>query len=199
MGFSRTVRVCSGVLALGLASWGCSIGQGQGEITGAVRADDCGLDDPDFSLEPSFFGGEVTGGQLNIRVQRGTDLESHADGLSIHIRDVNEIKQNRLGLPIPVEDDYLSLVQMSFYLNEACPSGFPSDHRAQPVVMQASGGEIRFDSIYAPDLEPGDTLVEAELIGVTFTDREHPDGRAATLSGTFSFFQQRGAPAQRFP
>ncbi|MEC7520470.1 MAG: hypothetical protein VYE22_11420 [Myxococcota bacterium] len=198
-GHSPGLRACVLSACVVLGALGCSVGQGQGELTGSVRALECGIDDDAYSLEPSFFGGEVTGGWLNIRVQRGSDLEQHADGLAIHVRDVNEVKQNRLGLPIPVEADHLALVQMSFYLNEACPSGFPSDHRLPPVVMEAVGGQIRFDSIYAPDLEPGDTLVEAELLNVTFTDRDDPEGRAATLSGTFSFFQQRGAPAQRFP
>jgi hypothetical protein len=178
---------------------GCSIGEGTGQIGGPVMATDCEIDEPMYELYPSFFTAQVTGDQLNLRVQRGSDFESYADGLIIHVRDVNEVKQSRIGLPIRIEDDYRALVQVIFYLNESCISGFPSEYRRQPVVLAARSGTITFRSIYAPNVDTTATGIEAELTDVVFADPDHPDVRNATLSGSFSFFYQRGSPAQRFP
>lgn len=179
---------------------GCSIGEGQGEIGGrAVALDYCELDTSDYELRPSFFAGEIIEDTLNLRVQRGGDLEQFADGLTILVRDVNEVKQNRIGLPIELDGDWRSLVQITFYLNGTCESGFPSEFRRRPVLLEAVGGTITFDAIYAPDIDPGGVAIEAELDQVVFADSALPDERHATLSGWFSFFYQRGAPAQRFP
>ncbi len=185
---------------LGLLASACSVGDGQGEIAGhVVASDSCGLDDPSYELRPSFFSAEVTEDILNLRVQRGSALEQYADGLMIQVLDVNELKRQRLGLPIPLEGRWTDLVQVVLYLNESCEAGFPSEHRRRAVLMQAVGGSIRFDAIYAPDLDPGATGINAELIDVELVDASAPDERRATLRGWFSFFYQRGAPAQRFP
>ncbi len=184
-------------LALAL---GCSIGEGNGEIGGPVVAGDfCGLEEPDYQLYPSFFTAQVTGTALDIRVQRGSALEAYADGLFIHVRDTNEVRRQRIGLPIPLDGEHTSLVQMSFYLNETCEAGFPSEHRRRAVVLEAVGGTITFDAIYAPDIDAGATGIEATLTDVELIDAETPAERHATLSGWLSFFYQRGAPAQRFP
>lgn len=202
-GFRRRAgRLAGGVLALALfgAVAGCSVGEGQGAIGGhVVAADFCALDDPAWQLHPSFFTAEVTEDQLNLRIQRGSALEQFADGIMIHVGDVNEIKRQRIGLPIPVERGWRSLVQIVLYLNETCEAGFPNEHRRRAVLMEAVGGTIRFDAIYAPDLDPAATGIEAELVDVELVDVAAPDERRATLNGWFSFFYQRGAPAQRFP
>ncbi len=188
------------MVVLALLAAGCSVGEGQGEIGGDVVASDfCMLDQPDYELVPSFFAGEVIETQLNIRVQRGSALEQFADGLAIQVLDVNEVKRQRIGLPIPLTGEDAALVQIIFYLNETCPAGFPNEHRRRAVVMEAVAGTITFDAIYAPDIEAGATGIEAELTDVRFIDPATPDERNATLSGSFSFFYQRGAPAQRFP
>ncbi len=179
-------------------SVGCSIGNGAGELTGPVVGPDCEVDEPDYALQPSFFSGELTGEQMNIRVQRGSDLEGFADGLMIHVRDVNDVFRNRIGLPIEVTNEYRGLIRMSLYLNETCKTGFPDEFRSTPLILEGVGGTITFRAIYAPDIEPGATLTEAILEGVEFRDAEHPE-RSATLGGDFSFFYQRGSPAQRFP
>lgn len=178
---------------------GCSVGEGTGEIGGPVMATDCNVDVPDYQLSPSFFAAQVTGDQLSLRVQRGSDFESYADGLMIAVRDVNEVKQSRIGLPIRIVDDYRALVQVIFYLNESCDSGFPSEYRRQPVILAAQSGTITFRSIYAPGVDTAGTAIEADLADVVFVDPDHPAERNATLNGSFSFFYQRGSPAQRFP
>ena len=188
------------VAALALAAIGCSIGQGEGEIGGHVVATDfCALDDPDYQLAPSFFTGQITGTALDIRVQRGSALELFADGLYIHVRDAGEVRRQRIGLPIPLDGEHTSLVQMSFYLNESCEAGFPNEQRRRAVVLEAAGGAITFDAIYAPAIDAGATGIEARLTDVVFEDAATPEERHATLNGWFSFLYQRGAPAQRFP
>ncbi|HEY8430496.1 MAG TPA: hypothetical protein VIL20_19080 [Sandaracinaceae bacterium] len=185
---------------LALLFAGCSVGGGDGEIAGhVVAADFCGLDDPAYELHPSFFTGQVTGTALDMRVQRGSALEQFADGLFIHVRDTNEVRRQRIGLPIPIDGTSRSLVQIVFYLNETCEAGFPNEHRRRAVVLEAVSGTITFDAIYAPDIDPGATGIEAELADVVFVDAAAPEERHATLSGWFSFFYQRGSPAQRFP
>ncbi|MGE0789311.1 MAG: hypothetical protein AB7S26_26795 [Sandaracinaceae bacterium] len=185
------------VAALVLAS-ACSVGNGEGAVTGAVVAPDCDIDVSDYDLHPTFFSGEVTEEQMNIRVQRGSDIEGFADGVMIHVLDVNEVFRSRIGLPIEITDEYGTLIQMELYLNETCPSGFPDDFRVTPLILQAVGGEITFRSIYAPDIEPGAAETSASFDAVELRDRDDP-ARSATIDGTFSFFYQRGSPAQRFP
>ncbi|MCB9591597.1 MAG: hypothetical protein H6719_02590 [Sandaracinaceae bacterium] len=178
---------------------GCSVGGGQGSISGSVVAPDCEVDEPAYELTPSFFSGEVTEAQMNIRVQRGSDIEGYADGVMIQIRDVNEVFRNRIGIPIPVDPDERSLVQVIFYLNQTCPSGFPDFFVTQPLILEGQSGSIVFDAVYAPDIEAGSTLIAGELRDVQFATPDDPERTHATLSGTFSFFYQRGSPAQRFP
>ena len=178
---------------------GCSVGQGQGDLVGHVIAPECDVDEPAYELSPSFFSGEVTARQLNIRIQRGSDIEGYSDGVMIQVRDVNEIFLNRIGIPIPVEPDETSLVQAVFYLNQTCPSGFPDFFVTQPVIMEARSGSIVFDAIYAPDIDPGAVLIEGELRDVRFAASDAPELTNGSLSGRFSFFYQRGSPAQRFP
>ena len=65
--------------------------------------------------------------------------------------------------------------------------------------MEASSGSVTFDSIYAPDIDAGATGVVGRLTGLVFEDPQTPDTRRAMMDGWFSFFYQRGQPAQRFP
>jgi len=164
-----------------------------------VVAPECEIDEPMYELAPSFFSGEVTADQLNIRIQRGSEIEGYSDGLMIQVRDVNEVFRNRIGLPIEIDAHETSLVQAVFYLNQSCPSGFPDFFVTQPVIMEAQSGAIVFHAIYAPDIEPGAVLIEGELIDVRFAATDAPEETNGSLSGTFSFFYQRGSPAQRFP
>jgi hypothetical protein len=179
---------------------GCSVGEGQGEITAAVHVEGfCEVDEEAFELAPSFFSAEVTEELLDLRVQRGSQIESNSDGLYINVRDVNDVARQRIGLPIPISDADDALVRLVFFLNATCPTGFPEEFRESPVNLKAVSGTITFREIYAPEIDPGATGISAELTGVYCEDPDVPDERHATLDGWFSFFYQRGAPAQRFP
>ncbi|MBX3270005.1 MAG: hypothetical protein KF729_07070 [Sandaracinaceae bacterium] len=190
----RREHVIASALAFGL---GCSVGGGEGSLGGAVSAPDCDVDVADYQLTPSFFSGEVTGAQLDLRIQRGSAIESDADGLMVQILDVNEVFQSRIGIPIPISPSERALLRAVLYLNETCKAGFPDFFDQRPLIMEAQSGAIVFSAVYAPDLDAGATLIAGELVDVRFSDHEQPD-RSAALSGTFSFFYQRGSPAQRF-
>ena len=183
---------------LALLVAGCSVGQGRGGASGNVTAVGCGLRDQMIDIRPTFFAAEVTGDTLNIQIQRGSNIEEFSDGLYIQVRDTTEIDQHRLGLPIEVTSDYGAPVQMVLYLNETCDAGFPHDHRVPATVLQATAGTVQFDAIYAPEIDPGAVKIQGHFDDVQLVGSNAADENG-TLSGFFSFFYQRGAPAQRFP
>lgn len=197
--------------AIALLACACSVGTGTGQLSGSVLDPVCHLDIPAYSLDPSFFSADVvedTGDaedeerrRLTIRIQRGSHREGDSDGLLIFVADANEVARaiEASGpASFPVGAGSAAPVQMTVYLNQSCPSGFPDDFRQIPAVFEAYGGTITFDAIYAPDVVADATEITATLEGVTFLDPVRSD-RVVTLSGDFSFQFQRGRPAQYFP
>lgn len=198
-----------GLVALALAclALACSVGQGEGRVYGDVSIPDCRLSNTAYELHPDFFVADfvenprtVAGLQrdiMQIRVQRGSYGEQASDGMTVLVRDVDAIA-GMLGTPLTVGVD--ETVSMSLYLGQSCPSGLPrGDFFTLPVVLNATAGTITFDSIYAPDVAPDALQTSAHFTGVRFEDAEDPTGRYAHLDGEFSFFYQRGRPAQHFP
>lgn len=175
--------------------WGCSVGSGEGEVQGTVNAPSCELDMADYDLDPTFFGADPVEELLEIRIQRGSDLEAYSDGLGILVRDAKRVRAELIGIPIELTGEADALVQMSFYLNETCPP----DRRTGPVHYEAVAGLIVFENIYAPTLTEDDVETAARFNDVSFVDPESPDERHARLSGRFRFLYTRGRPAQRFP
>jgi hypothetical protein len=96
------------------ASPGCSLGQGQGSVTGTLNVPLCWSGS--FNLDPTFFAavpynsaetdaaanapGAVS--SLEIRVQRGTDYESFSDGVLIVVDNVHAVRGDP---PYPSELD----------------------------------------------------------------------------------------------
>jgi hypothetical protein len=98
-------RVSSSVLPAALATLAslavaaCSLGQGQGQVTGTLDVPDC-WSGP-FDLHPDFFaavpatapnGVQTTVNALQIRIQNGADFETFSDGLVIGIDDAGEVR-----------------------------------------------------------------------------------------------------------
>ena len=198
---------CLGVACLVAA---CSVGVGEGSVTGSVRIDECRLDRTDFNLAPNFFVAEFVGDpevidptmrlrHLNIRIQRGSWREVDSDGLLVSVADVNDLETNFIDVPIEITDAADAPVGLTLYLGQTCRSGFPDNHWTRSAVLAADSGTIRFSAIYAPGLGDPDNEITATFDDVHFTDWSDPDGREATLSGAFSFVYQRGRPAQQFP
>lgn len=208
----------AGALACALASASmavlaaCSVGVGEGVITGSLLVRDCGVDVPEYSLRPTFFGadyvtnpGAMAGARspiVTLRVQRGSFREDFSDGLRVSVYDVNAIVRDRLGEPIPLlplEEGVARPVDVTFFAQQSCDSGYPDEFWRTPAIFHAVSGTITFHALHAPDIAGSNTEIHAELTDVEFASSDVPDARRARLAGFFRFFYQRGAPAQAFP
>lgn len=193
---ARLPRHLPGRWAVLAVACGCSLGAGEGTVQGTVSAPFCELQDAPYDLEPSFFAAaEAAEGLLEVRVQRGSDLESLSDGLTLLVLDPVDIRQNRLGEAIPIRATFDHPVRMSFYMNETCPISRTDN----PVNYEGVEGEITFTSIYAPALGEDSVETAATFSDAVFVDPRSPAERSARLDGTFRFLFSRGRPAQRFP
>lgn len=67
----------------------CSIGQGQGAVSGELNVPDCWSGA--WDLQPDFFAAVPYRESLQIRIQNGGDFQTFSDGLSILIENVNAI------------------------------------------------------------------------------------------------------------
>lgn len=175
----------------------CVSGQGEGRIEGAVYAEPCELDLPDFIMEPSFFGASAMHGQLEIRLQRTSGLPSDRDAVSITLLDVEDAAA-RLGEPLVLGLDPHGEAQMSLLLYEECPLSKSS--REATVLLSAVEGEVVFEAIYSPELSGSEgKRIAGSFEGVRFEDPSQPERAHAVLSGSFDFLYNRGRPAQLFP
>jgi len=194
-------RVCSRVaavtvVALGLLApeAGCSQGQGEGALTGTLTVADCDLHAEAFDLQPDYFSAEPVDDILEIRLQSGSDIDIYSDGLRIFIRDVSDISQSMLGVPLAIGDE-ASPISATLYLNESCRAG----RRDVPRVLSSTTGTIVFDAIYAQNVDSGQRAIRAQIPQIDLVDSTSPDDRFGTVTGWFSFFYQRGRPSQRYP
>ena len=200
----------------------CTTGEGEGYVRSVagepLYVEEC-WNGP-FDLQPTFFGANpYREEQLLIRVQRGDNLEEVSDGLIVLVNDVagirGEIAQGgagssvEVGLPPGVSPSGVSLdpasepprVSLALYLHATC--------HVQNGTIYAIHGAITFDSLFSGDPnEPvaDDRFTEAWFESVVFADPRDmaPDGtiaedKTSRLEGRFSFFFQRGQPAQPFP
>lgn len=175
----------------------CSVGQGDGEIGGTVSIPDCDLDG-EYQLEPDFFVAQALDDAVELRVQRGSDWEIYSDGMIIFVHDVARVRNEQLGLALPIGPDETTgeaQVEITFFLNETCRLELRREDSL--VALQGVGGTITFNDIYAPQVDEDAVETRATLTGAVFADPEPM--RSATLSGRFSFLYNRGRPAQRFP
>lgn len=194
MDSSHERALTAALVLLALLS-GCSVGSGEGQLTGRVNAPSCDLNMADYALTPTFFGADPFEEMMEMRIQEGSDLETFSDGLTVLVLDAARVRADLLGVPIELTGESDALVQMNFYLNATCPPG-RSD---TPVNYQAVSGTIIFQNMYAPRLTEDDVETSARFDDVLFVDPGHPELRNAVLSGHFRFLHSRGRPAQRFP
>lgn len=189
---SRTRAGFSAWIALVLAA--CSVGHGSGELEGTVKIEGCRREGR-YSLMPNAFFAQAAEELLKIRVQRGGDLEVYSDGIAVLVEDSSQLRNDYLGSSIDVATADEPRVSLTAFFNDTCPSGTDTT----PVVLKAVSGSIRFDAIYAPEVDASEVRIRAELTSVRFEDEADPAARWATLSGDFDFLYVRGSPAQRFP
>ena len=94
--------VLAGALGLALASVGCSVGQGKGNVHSLdLFARDCWEYAPVegtqaygdcYDLQPTFFAANPYYNTLEIRIQRTSDIEEFSDGLVVNINDIATIR-----------------------------------------------------------------------------------------------------------
>ncbi len=195
-----------------------SVGEGEGEVqSGHLFARECW--DDFYDLKPDFFAADpFRDHQMSMRVQRGSDLIEVSDGLSIVIEDVEAVRGSmgsavsvslpRGVAPPGVPEGTLcaaaaggcdSPVHIALYLLESC--------HTQNTVLYATSGTITFNELFSGD--PNETEAAEKLTDATFDiqvgdprDFDPATGTIANqsqITGRFTFFFQRGQPAQPFP
>ena len=162
-----------------LLAAGCAKGSGEGNAIGQVWAPECGLDGQPFELNPDFFAMQPSGSVeiIDIVVQRGSDLWSFSDGISVFIRDPEVLKESMLSTEISF-GGLAAPVEMTLY----------------PAVS----GTIRFEELYVPWVRNDTEETVAVFTDVELIDNKDPDERRAILNGDFRFLFERGLPTQYF-
>lgn len=199
--------------ALVASAFGCSVGKGEGELR-SERLFAEGCHDGPFDLQPDFFGAQPYRDTLNIRIQRGADLDELSDGLKVLVTDIPRV-EDHLGIPLQVglppsvtppgipitANPDPPIVHATLYLHRSC--------HEQNIALYAISGTITFHAIFNGD--PSETkskhrLTEAELSIVVADPRDMPpsgepipEDRTSLLEGRFRFYFERGQPAQPFP
>jgi hypothetical protein len=199
-----------------LAAWsgfGCTTGEGEGEVTSdKLYVEECW--DDAFNLDPTFFAANPFRDTLQIRIQRGDDIQEVSDGVAILVNDVAAIRGGLLGQPlevglppgvsppgVPVEvDPDPARVSLALYLHHSC--------HLENGTVHAVAGSIDFSALFSgdPNEENADDRLTEASFSVTVADPRHeladgtyPAGKLSTVDGWFRFFFQRGQPAQPFP
>lgn len=173
---------------------GCAKGTGEGNAVGQVWAPDCGLNGEPFELNPDFFAMQPSASVeiIDIIVQRGSDIQSYTDGISVFIRDPQMVKGSMLGAEIDL-GGLAAPVEMTLYLNATCPG-----IARIPVVYGAASGTIRFDELYVPWMHNETEETVAVFTNVVLVDNKDADERRAVLDGEFRFLFEEGLPTQYF-
>lgn len=151
---SRWIRVgfgCALAFAGAAAVPSCSLGGGQGSVTGNLDVVDC-WSGP-FNLQPDFFAAVPYRQELLIRIQNGGDYENFSDGVSILVDDVNQVRGGMLGkaipvalqpevtppgVPIAVVPDP-AIVHFSLYLQRSCRLETPALYVTREVTLNQDG------------------------------------------------------------
>jgi hypothetical protein len=204
-----TALALAGLLPL---SAGCTVGDGKGFVeTDRLYLKEC-WNGP-FDLQPDFFAvNPYREESLLIRIQRGDNNQEASDGMTVVVSDLDAVRA-QLNTPIPVglppgvappgqplTGATAPLVSISLYLHQTC-------HEQNSATYSVSG-DITFTSLFSGDPNEEDTdarLTEAWFDNLRFADpRELIDAEdpaavtSEVVKGDFSFFFQRGQPAQPF-
>lgn len=100
----------------------CTIGKGQGQVTGTISAPDCWTGT--FDLVPDYFAAVPYRDSLVLRIQRGSDFQNFSDGISVLVDNAQAIRASELGQPLSV-----SLPP------EVTPPGVPVQPKSDPATV----------------------------------------------------------------
>jgi hypothetical protein len=144
-----------------LAVAACSLGQGQGTVSGDLDVPDCWSGH--FDLHPDFFaavpstvpnGVQTTANAIEIRIQNGADFQTFSDGLIIGVDDAGEVR----GDPGP-EGPRPSLYNVPLVVSlppDVVPPGVPIRPIPNPRIVHATlylnrTCRLQNDALYALD------------------------------------------------
>ena len=187
------MKFCAAIFALSLIVMGCHPGAGTGQITGNITIGDCDLSNAQITINPDFFGAEISGSALLLIVQHGSDLQIVSDGIFIDVANAANVATMSIGEPIAFSSADPAAVSLSLTLNATCPA------IDMPVVLRATSGTITFDAIYAPTIDSNAQQISAHLSNVRVVDSGFPTTRFGLINGQFEFTYTRGRPAQHYP
>jgi len=205
-----------------ISSTACSLGQGEGEVkSDNLLARDCWAGA--YDMQPNFFAAVPYRETLQIRVQRGTDLQEVSDGLSILLDDVPQVRKKIAeagrgrfevalppgvqppGSPVPETEpgETAPLVHMSLYLQQSCHN--------QNTVLYGVSGQITFTELFSGD--PNEEAASEKYTDASFDvmvgdprdvelgapAEEVPPELQSRVTGHFRFYFERGQPGQPFP
>jgi hypothetical protein len=223
---TRPLPAAAVALALG-ASTGCTVGQGEGAVySDRLLAPDCW--DRQYDLNPDFFAAIPYRNTLQIRVQRGSDLQEVSDGLAVLVTDIEQIRSSIAeggeaeipvslppGVAPPGSPDFVEgddqgrpsidpLVHVALYLQQSCHN--------QNIVLYAVDGTVTFSALFSGDpneKQAAEKFTDA-FFRVTVGDprdvplggdprTDIPEDRQSVVDGYFRFYFERGQPGQPFP
>jgi hypothetical protein len=197
---------------------GCSLGQGEGDVkSDALFVRDCWLGE--YDLQPDFFAAVPYRESVNMRAQRGTDIQEVSDGMAVLVQDATWVRNEFLdkpiavtlspgvlppgaGFPTPPPEDQPA-IHMALYLQRSCHN--------QNSVLYAVSGTVTFHSLFSGDPnedEATDKFTNAEFSVLMGDPRdapagapanEIPDDQQSLVTGFFRFYFERGQPGQPFP
>jgi len=148
LGWACGAAVAS-LVALSAAS--CSLGEGQGEISGTLNVPLCWSGR--FTLNPDFFAAVPYRNSLQLRIQNGGDYQTFSDGVSILVDDIFAIRTQHLGQPLEVALSpevtppgvpvkavaNPALVHMSLYLQRTCHTQTAALYVVDEVTLNPDG------------------------------------------------------------
>ena len=221
----------------------CTVGGGQGSVTGTLNVADCWSGK--FDLQPDFFGATPFHDQLTFRIQRGSDFENFSDGVSILVSDGTYVRGPGLGKPLSVDlppgvtppgvpvkavkDP--AVIQVALNLQRSCRPTTPALYGVAEATTNADGtcddatvkaalqcdaappavhrSTITFQHLFTgnPDEADADKRKTEASFDVYLADPREicagglgpPPPCRGHIQGSFSFFFERGRPAQVFP
>ncbi len=129
----------------------CTVGGGQGSVTGTLFVPDCWSGK--FDLQPDFFAASPYRNTVTLRIQRSSDLQNFSDGASILVNDVTTVRTTMLGQPlkmalppdvtppgVPVTaNPDPPLVQFALYLQRTCRPETPGLYAVEEATTNADG------------------------------------------------------------
>jgi hypothetical protein len=155
----RLARVAAGLVATAtLVGWlpSCGAQDGVGSVTGTLDVPECWTGP--FNLAPDFFAAMPYRNTLQVRMQRGSDFETFADGLAILFADTSKIRPDAAGknryeqdlpvsLPpavtppgIPIQRTPADVpIHMTVYLQRICRTRNVTLYALDKVLLNADG------------------------------------------------------------